>query len=84
MTMRAFYLTAALVAIAALAGCDDGPRHDAAWYRAHPQERAAKLKECADGTREKRLTSNCESAKTAEGEAIFGKSANRYPSIGGH
>lgn len=80
--MRFLAKTMTIIAICFLFGCSDSePIHDVTWYREHPKERKLKIEECRNGTREKRLTSNCNSAGRAEYDETFSPKNDAMPSI---
>jgi len=69
--MRRVLFLGAAAALAALAACSSpnstsGPAHDVAYYRDHPDDRAAKLKACQNDQGKLAATSNCINALAAD------------------
>ena len=69
--MRRVLRLGAAAALAALSACSppnsaSGPTHDVAYYRDHPDERAAKMKACQNNQGKLAATSNCINALAAD------------------
>ena len=68
--MRRVLLLGAAAALAALAACSPPePAHDVAYYRDHPDDRAAKLKTCQNDQGRLAATSNCINALAGDSAA---------------
>lgn len=56
-----------LLAAALLSGCSSEPTRSVEWYRDHPEERRAKLKECSEQPKlQSDADGNCARAQKAE------------------
>ena len=69
--MRRVLLLCAAAALTALAACSppnsaSGTAHDVAYYRDHPDDRAAKLKACQNDQSRLAATGNCINALAAD------------------
>jgi hypothetical protein len=59
---------------AALAACSPAePKHDVAYYRAHPDTRAATMAACQNDRGKAKADSNCLTALAADSEAVSKK-----------
>lgn len=77
MSRAAMMLLAGLLAAAgfAISGCSPAePTKTVDYYKAHPDERKAKLKECANNPGEKASEPNCVNAEQAEAGSALGDS----------
>jgi|ThiBiot_500_biof_2_1041547.scaffolds.fasta_scaffold41753_2 hypothetical protein len=68
--MKNIAVIAVLALCLGLAGCKGEPTHTVGWYKAHDQERAAKLAECKANPGEKAAMPNCINAGKANDEKL--------------
>ena len=70
-----------LATCALLVACKDEPTQDVSYYLSHPEQRQAKLTECAKNPGDTALTANCINAKEAQHKSIFDPKNTGMPSI---
>jgi len=62
-----------------LSACNDEATHDVQYYLDNPDDRAAKIAECANNPGEKEVSPNCVNAREADTKAML--SSKEMPSI---